>query len=257
MTGSFPSRPQQSPGARHTLAQDMTSHGERQDIGRLSRPTPSSESKGSAPSFIRPRTLSKPEREQKPEQILGFDLENRGSAYWFDGKMTAEVTAIAWKWKHESGVHHLLLRYDGYWEGENHHRIPTDDAYELFRDELAKAGIVYGHNIRGHDLPLFQAGLLRRQLEPLQPVTTQDTLKDYPKRKDMSASLESLASMYGLSSGKKMPLTIPEWEEANRLTDRGLELTRQRVTSDVLLQEELYLKLRQMELLKPPRVWKP
>jgi hypothetical protein len=97
---------------------------------------------------------------------------------------------------------------------------------------------------------------LRRQIKPLAPLRTTDTLKDYPRRGGMSASLESLAAMYGLK-GKKYVMSQPMWENANRLTESGIELARKRVASDVLLQEKLRRKLLELGLLKPPRQWSP
>jgi hypothetical protein len=46
----------------------------------------------------------------RPARELCFDLENMGGAYWFDGNMTAIITAIGWKWLGRAGVHTLLLR---------------------------------------------------------------------------------------------------------------------------------------------------
>lgn len=129
-------------------------------------------------------------------------------------------------------------------------------AYEHFRKELESADLVYGHNIRRHDLPMLNAGLLRRQLPILKPLLTSDTLKDYPRRGGMSASLENLAGYYGLE-GEKLKMTQPMWEEANRLKPDGIELARERVEGDVLLQERLRNKLLELEILKPARMWRP
>lgn len=205
----------------------------------------------------------------RPARTLCFDLENRPLAYWYDGNPTSEITAFAWKWsdsKHP--VKTMLLRKDGDFQIDggvfkNSPRavgkkfsVPNDMAYEMFCDELKEADLVYGHNIRKHDLPILQAGLLRRQLPILPPLLTSDTLVDYPKRSGMSRSLENLAAMYDLG-GEKYHMSQPAWEKANRLSDDGLELARKRVVSDVLLQEKLRNKLLDLNILKPPRAWNP
>jgi hypothetical protein len=115
---------------------------------------------------------------------------------------------------------------------------------------------VYGHNIRRHDLPMLNAGLLRRELPPLKPLLTTDTCRDLPRRKGLSYSLENMVSMYGIK-GAKYTMSQPMWEDANRLTGSGLELARKRVASDVVLQERLRAKLLALGVLGAPRVWSP
>src|SRR5690348_6644820 len=134
--------------------------------------------------------------------------------------------------------------------------LDADEAYCNFAGMLCDANLVYGHNIRRHDLPILNAGLLRRQLPTLPALLTSDTSKDIPKRGGVSVSLENLAAMYGLK-GKKYTMAQPMWENANRLTEAGIELARKRVTSDVLLQERLRKKLIALDILKGPRVWRP
>ena len=200
-----------------------------------------------------------------PQRYLCFDLENRPLAYWYDGETTSEITAFGWKWSDEDHVYTMLLQADGkfFCQGLAESVVPgatftlsDRDAYTWFVEELEEADVVYGHNIRRHDLPMLQAGLLRRQMKPLPSLTTSDTLKDYPRRKGLSASLENLAAMYGLE-GEKKTMRQPDWEKANRLTPDGMELARERVASDVLLQEALRNKLKELELLGPARKWNP
>ena len=200
-------------------------------------------------------------RKQTRTKTLCFDLENRPLAYWYDGETTSEITAFGWKWADEDVVYTMLLTGAGTFQWDR-----SDDgesvwlkdagAYKHFCEVLEEADLVYGHNIRRHDLPMLNAGLLRRQLPILKPLLTTDTLKDLPKRGGMSASLENLSAYYGLE-GEKLKMTQPMWEEANRLKPEGMELARERVAGDVLLQERLRSKLLELDLLKPPRMWKP
>jgi len=187
---------------------------------------------------------------------LCFDLENRPLAYWYDGQTTSEITAFGWKWADEDEVHSMLLKKDGRFLLETGRTLSDRKAYEAFTAVLSAAGLVYGHNIRKHDLPIFQAGLLRRQLPILPVLRTTDTLNDYPKRNGMSRSLENLAAMYDLE-GEKYGMSQPAWEKANRLSDDGMEMARKRVVADVLLQERLRAKLIELDILRPSKVWNP
>jgi hypothetical protein len=207
------------------------------------------------------RTLSRMIRatfKTRATRSLCFDLESKPQAFWWGDKTTAEITAFGWKWQDEPDAHALLLCSDGRFANDDGLHLDGPAAYTFFRDVLAQSDLAYGHNIRGFDLPLFQSGLLRRSLPVLPQLRTTDTLKDYPKRKDMSASLENLAAMYGLDDqGGKKHMSIIDWEQANRLTPEGISLARERVVSDVLLQERLRGKLLELHLLKPPRMWSP
>lgn len=187
---------------------------------------------------------------------LCFDLENRPLAYWYDGQTTSEITAFGWRWDHDEPGHvnTLMLRPRGRFEDDGGSLLRYERAYERFVKEMLSADLVYGHNIRRHDLPMLQGQLLRLRMTPLPVLRTSDTCLDYPKRKDMSASLENLAGFYGLS-GEKVKLTQADWEASNRLEDGGVALARERVKSDVLLQTELRATLIGLGVLGDPRWW--
>lgn len=194
-------------------------------------------------------------RSASRKRVLCWDLENRPLAYWYDGMTTSEITAFGWKWDDEKRVHTMLLQPDGLFnfDGAN---LNSDDAYSTFVEQLTAAGLVYGHNIRRHDLPMLNAGLIRRQLPPLPPLLTSDTCRDIPKLGGMSKSLENLVGYYGIK-GSKYTMSQPMWEDANRLTQAGVALARKRVASDVVLQQRLRDKLAGLELLGAPRMWRP
>lgn len=195
-------------------------------------------------------------RSSGPGKTLCFDLENRPLAYWYDGETTSQITAFGWKWSDEDDVRTMLLKPDGDYHLDTGLRMDGYTAHKAFAEELASADVVYGHNIRRHDLPMLNSWLLRLELAPLPPLMTSDTLKDYPRRKGLSASLENLAAMYSLE-GEKLVMSQPMWEDANKLTPDGIKLARERVVSDVLLQERLRSKLLELGVLAPPRVWRP
>lgn len=194
--------------------------------------------------------------ETRPTRALCFDLENRPLAYWYDGQTTSEITAFGWKWSDEQDVKTMLLLRTGRFQLGDGSTVSEQTAYRTFAAELGRADLVYGHNIRRHDLPMLQAGLLRRELPMLPELRTSDTCRDIPKRGGVSASLENLAAMYSLG-GEKFTMSQPAWEKANRLTPDGLGLARRRVASDVLLQEALRDKLVSLGILRDPKVWRP
>lgn len=193
-------------------------------------------------------------RKTSQGRLLCWDIENRPLAYWYDGQTTSQITAFGWKWTDERKPRTLLLRPDGLYEHDDGSSMDDREAHLFFRDLLCSASLNYGHNIRRHDLPIMQAWLLRLELPPLPRLLTTDTCRDYPRRKDLSASLENLAAMYDLG-GEKLSMSQPMWEQANKLTDGGIVLARKRVKSDVLLQERLRSKLLELGLLGTPRVW--
>lgn len=195
-------------------------------------------------------------RSGQPLRVLGFDLENRPGAYWFGDATTSQITAFAWKWVGEPGVHTMLLTASGRFKRDDGRTIPVAAAYRQFATEIQGAGLVFGHNIRQHDLPTLNAGLLRLHLPSLAPVRTTDTLRDYPKRRGMAANLASFADLYGLD-GEKHAMSQHAWEQANQLAPAGIEEARERVVSDVLLQEQLRGRLLDLGLLSAPRMWSP
>lgn len=190
-----------------------------------------------------------------PRRALCFDLENRPLAYWYDGATTSEITAFGWKWADEASVRTLVLRRNGRYETDDGKSVVYKEAHRLFGDELAQAGLVFGHNIRRHDLPMLQAWRIRLFLPPLKAMLTTDTCRDLPKRNGMSYSLETLSAHYDLGNKKAMPQ--PAWEKANQLDPAGVREARWRVRSDVLLQERLRARLAEDGLLSAPRSWKP
>jgi hypothetical protein len=190
-------------------------------------------------------------------RVLGFDVENRPLAYWWDGRPTAEITAIAWKFYDDAEAHTLLLQRNGRWRRDDFKTtLAYRDGPRLFAGILGDTDLVYGHNIRRHDLPLLNAALLREALSPLRSVLTTDTLADYPRRKDKSASLENLAAELGLGA-EKHHMGVVQWERANKLAPDGIAETRERVVGDVLLQEKLRDRLLELNYLKAPRRWTP
>lgn len=178
-------------------------------------------------------------------RILDFDCENRPLSYLGSDFTTAEITAVAASWVGEKKVHCWLL-------GE----ATTQEMLQGFTALYDAADLVTGHYIRNHDLPIVNGALMEAGLPTLGAKLTCDTKNDLVRRKDISASQESLAEMLGLPAPKEH-MSQPQWREANRLTKKGLAETRRRVVADVVQHKQLREALLTAGLLHPPRVWWP
>lgn len=188
-------------------------------------------------------------------RILDIDLENRPLTYMGMDFTSAEMTAIAWSWVGSEEVAVFLLDKEGMFQDEWRRRWPAPLALAHVREVICQAGIVTGHYLRKHDLPIINSALIENDLPPLPDLLVQDTKCDMVRKKDLSASQESLAATFGLATGKEH-MNQTQWREANRLTGAGLAETRRRVAGDVIQHKNLRLEMLKRKLLKPPRIWK-
>lgn len=178
-------------------------------------------------------------------KVLDFDIENRPLTYLGGDWTTAEVTAIAAGWVGKKEVQCWAL-------GQDSARTMLNEFKRLY-DE---ADMVTGHYIRKHDLPILNGAYLELGLDTLGPKLTSDTKLDLIHRKDISASQEALAGMYGIPE-PKIHMTQPGWRAANRLTPEGIILAKKRVVGDVIQHKALRQKLIEAKALKAPRAWNP
>ena len=181
----------------------------------------------------------------RPLRWLDFDLENRPLSYMGSDFTSAEVTAIAASWVGEKRVRCWAL-------GE----ATAEEMLRGFCALYEQADGVTGHYIRKHDLPILNGALLELGLPLLGSKLTSDTKLDLVRRKDLSASQESLGEMYGLSHPKEH-MSQPQWRAANRLTPEGIRETKRRVKGDVRQHKSLRAKLIEAGALGPPKVWHP
>jgi hypothetical protein len=179
-------------------------------------------------------------------RLLDFDIENRPLAYWYPGETTAEVTAIAACWMDEPQTMRVWLL--------GRHKPAA--MLKGFRALYDQADMVTGHYIRRHDLPILNGAMLEAGMPALEPKLTCDTKMDLTKRKDISASLEELAVMFGLEA-RKAHMSNTDWREANRLKPSGIAKAKERATSDVRLHMEIYKRLVDGNYLSAPKVWRP
>jgi hypothetical protein len=180
-----------------------------------------------------------------PLPVLDFDIENRPLSYLGMDFTTADITAIAASFVGEKRVHVWLL---GVHTGE--------EILEGFRAFYDRAGIVTGHYIRKHDLPIINGAMIEHGLAPLTAKLSSDTKMDLVKRHGVSASQESLADMLGVAA-PKVQMSQKKWREANRLTKAGIAETRRRVVGDIVQHKEMRVRMLERGLLGPPREWRP
>jgi hypothetical protein len=188
--------------------------------------------------------------------VLDFDSECRPLSYLGMDRTSAEITGFACSWVGERVVRYILLISLDHYEDDMGAVYTADQAFLWMRTWLASADIVTGHYCRKHDLPMLNGALMERGLPILPELLVQDTHGELPRRKDFSASQESLAGMYGLPESKHH-MSTPEWRKANRLTPEGIALTRKRVVSDVRQHKALRKRLIEAGALRAPRRWRP
>lgn len=183
--------------------------------------------------------------ELRAPRVLDFDIENRPLSYRGFDRTTSEVTAIAAQFLDENSTHCWVLPESS-----------VDEMLNGFRALYEQADIVTGHYIRAHDLPLINAAMVQSGYDMLEPIQTIDTCMGLPKMKDVPKSQEHIAAMLGVKA-PKIKMSTADWDEANRLTEEGVALTRQRVIGDVHQHMAMFKKLQERKLLTPPKPWTP
>jgi DNA polymerase elongation subunit (family B) len=181
---------------------------------------------------------------KKKLRILDVDIESRPLS--FRGfRPTAEITAMAWCFADDlSSMEVYLLGRDN-----------PEDMLWAFRSAYKEADILTGHNVKSFDLPNINGAMLEYDIPQLGSKLVQDTYTDLRKRGDIPASQEYLVDLFGI--GAKVHMSQHSWRDANRLTPRGLERTRERVTGDVYDHMRLRVEMIKRGLLRPPKIWKP
>lgn len=183
--------------------------------------------------------------EGRPFRWLDFDTEARPLSWYGGDFVTKEVTAIACQFIGEKKMHVWAL-------GE----CSTEEMLAGFLELYNKADGVTGHYIRGYDLPVLQGAMIEFGFPPLTPKLTHDTKLDLIRFQGLSKSQENLGAMLGLTH-PKIQMDQAKWREANRLTAKGIRLTKQRVTGDVRQHVEMRRELLRRGMLGKPKLWRP
>lgn len=188
------------------------------------------------------------------QRILDFDIECRPMAWYGGDWVTKQPTAIGWKWIGERGGAKCIAIGESY-----DTRLVMDEEIELletFRALYQDADVVTGHYIRGFDLPIINARMMRHGLPLLETRLAQDTKGDLARAQGMSKSQENLGAMFELRH-PKVPMNTTKWELANALMPEGIEETKKRVLGDVRQHVELRQTMLDLGYLAPARPWSP
>lgn len=158
-----------------------------------------------------------------------------------------QITAIAWSWADQKRVHCEVLEQD---------LSNERSMLERFLAAYNEAGIVTGHYLHKHDLPLLNDHCMRLGLPLLKPILVSDTMLDLPKVKGLGKSQENLSDTFGLTA-EKHHMGGARWRQANTLDPAGRAGARKRVVDDVIQNKELRTTLIERGLLGTPKTWRP
>lgn len=176
-------------------------------------------------------------------RILDMDSECRPLSWYGGDWVSKEVTAIAGRFIGEKKFYTFFL-------GE----LTMVEVLEGFREVYDWADYVTGHYIRGFDLSLINGAMLDAGLRPLGDKYAQDTKLDLIRYSGLSKSQENLSAMLGLEH-PKIGMNQELWRQANRLTKKGIKLTKERVVGDVEQHIEMRQALLDRGMLGPPKLW--
>jgi DNA polymerase elongation subunit (family B) len=188
------------------------------------------------------------------QRILDFDIEVRPMAFYGGDFTTGQPTAVAWKWIGERSKVEVVLVGESF---DTRQTMAEEvELLERFREVYDAADIVTGHYIRGFDLPVINARMMRHGLPMLGMKLSQDTKGDLARATKMSKSQENLGAMFELRH-PKVSMNTTKWELGNALTPEGLEETRKRVVGDVRQHVSMRAKMVELGYLGAPRAWSP
>lgn len=176
--------------------------------------------------------------------ILDVDIEARPLSWITSDYVSKEITAIGCKWinKKDKGACWVLGIHE------------PEEILEGFRERYNQAGMIVGHYIRGYDLPTLNGAMTDYKLPPLTDILTHDTKMDLVKWQGHSKSQENIGAMLNLDH-PKVHMNQEMWREANRLTSKGMNLTKDRVLGDVDQNIAMWKRLKELGYLGPPRMW--
>ena len=181
-------------------------------------------------------------------RVLDFDIECLAAGYADPAWVPDKITVVSWSWLGERDIHTVVTGKDGFFS-----RSIRGERLRPFREALAQADRVTGHNIVRFDLPVLQAEFLRCGVEPLGPIETHDTIK-FTRTKGFKKSQDDMSVWLG-SPLKKKTLSWTEWDTAYE--QEGWPVAIERCESDVRQHKVLYERMVDLGILKPPRMWRP
>lgn len=194
--------------------------------------------------------ISEQREETKLPKILIFDIETSPLMGMFfriwqqnisatNGALQSEIFFLTWsaKWLFEDGVYSDKLT--------SQEAINQDDSriVQSLWDMINEADVILGHNIDKFDVKHFNTRCIRNGLTLPSPYTTIDTLKIARKTFNFpSNKLDYLANI--LLGERKIPTSFKLWASCMKGCEESLEKMRLYNDQDVIMNEELYLKIR-------------
>ena len=189
----------------------------------------------------------------KMPKILLLDLESAPSqAYiwrrWKENIPQARIISEGY-----------LLTYSAKWLGENTiiaNRIMDKECdYQIVKelwDLYNEADIVVAHNLNKFDQPLLFARMIQHGFEPPSPTKSVDTLVIAKKNfKFPSNALDSLAAYLNIPERKIQHSGFDLWVRCMNMEDEAFDEMLEYNVQDVIVLEQVYLKLRAWDKLAP------
>ena len=178
-------------------------------------------------------------------KILLFDLETSPNiAYSWNGKYEVNIIefieekyimSVAYKWLGEKGVHCFNLG-----QYKFNHKKFIAELHKLFND----AEVNIAHNGDSFDIKMANREFIKYGFQPPSPYKQIDTLKiARSKCKFNDNRLDALGEFLGLGR-KKETGGFPLWKSCMRNEKDGWRLMTKYNKQDVVLLEQVYLKLR-------------
>lgn len=154
------------------------------------------------------------------------------------------IICVAWKWLGQSKVHAVAVD-------------PKDPFNDLevvkkIHEVIAEADVIVAHNGDDFDHKKLNTRIIYHGLPPLPPIKTIDTLKVARKHFGFSSNRLDYLGKY-LGVGRKIPTHYDLWLEIMEGNATALKYMVKYNKQDVLLLEDVYLKLRPFMQQHPNR----
>jgi len=150
------------------------------------------------------------------------------------------IHSIAWKWLGQKRVYAV----SGLDDKKRFKKDHTDDYHvvKTVADVINQADVIVGHNGDAFDIKKFKARCIALGLPPIKEPLFVDTLKAARQAKFTSNKLDDLGSILGI--GNKIDNPRGLWLKALHGDEKAIKQMVKYNKQDVLLLEQLYLKLR-------------
>jgi DNA polymerase elongation subunit (family B) len=181
-------------------------------------------------------------------RILDFDIETVAAGFADPEWVPQKITCVAWSWLDSDEVESRICGPGGIFGYPNRRAKMLKPLLEA----IGKADMVTGHNIIRFDLPVINAEAMRLGLPPIREKRVQDTIR-FIRSKGFKKGQDVLGSLLRLNQ-EKLSLNWQDWQDA--YDDYGWKTVRQRAESDVLMHKELRAELLNLDILKPPTLWR-